>query len=360
MTLSRTLRRTAGAGLLAALVALPASAGLLDDMGIDSDASQKVKEQQYYPEKQAPKPAQHSGGEGLPPLPLPVVPQRRTEKKAPPRSPVLIGKLANSDRIDWATSPEDINNLLRWMSKEMNVNFSATNVGENQIPADARDIPVLYRSGIKAFSYTPEQRARLRNYVLSGGTIIFNAYCGHPDFARSAIIEMQQILPERSPYRLSLDHPLYHSYYDISEIKYRPLALEAKAQQNVPSTIGIDINTRTAIFFFRYDVSTAWDGLPADRKHIIGHVEDRLDGLGIGDDIDVAGRQRAGEGRTIAEGDRTVVVAFDRDSAQVDGLVGVVVDLHGLVVARTLDVLREEDLGLGSGGTGEGHDGQER
>lgn len=249
-----------------------AHAGLLDDMGINSAASKLVKQQKYAPKAAHRAPAQFSGAEGVPPLPLPAVPLRRTEKKNPPRPPVLIAKLATNDRVDWATSPEDAKNLLRWMARKMKVNFSTINLPQDRIPDTAAKIPVLYRSGIRAFSFSPQQRQRLRRYLLSGGTLVLNAYCGHPDFARSAIREIQTLLPERSPYRLELDHPLYHAYYDINNIQYRPLALKAGARNNVPSAIGIDIETRTAVFFFRYDLSTAWDNMSSKARPIIGYT----------------------------------------------------------------------------------------
>jgi hypothetical protein len=258
-------------GLTVLLLTANVSGGLLEDMGIDSEASAKVRDQQYYPKPTKKPPAQMSGAEGVPPLPLPAVPLRRTEKKNPPRPPVLIAKLANSDRVDWATSPQDATNLLRWMAKEMNVHFSTINLPQTNIPTSAAEMPVLYRSGIKSFAFSDDQRQRLRSYLLSGGTLILNAYCGHPDFARSALQEMQKLLPERPPYRMSIDHPLYHSYYDVKKIRYRKLALDAGAQPDVPAVIGIDINTRTAVFFFRYDISSAWDDVPEAKRHCIGY-----------------------------------------------------------------------------------------
>lgn len=257
--------------LLALLTALATQAGLLEDMGIDSDASRQVKEQPYGPQGVTKPPAQHAGAEGAPGGGGPVVPMRRTEKKNPPRPPVLLAKLATSDRVDWATSPEDTENLLKFMAKELNVHFSTINLPQNKIPADASEVPVLYRSGLNGFAFTPQIRQRLRSYLLSGGTLVLNAYCGHPDFARSAMQEIQQLLPERPPYRLAEDHPLYHSYFDIEQIRYRPLALEAGAQHDLPSAIGIDINTRTAVFFFRYDISSAWENIPDDYRHCIGY-----------------------------------------------------------------------------------------
>ena len=255
-------------------------AGLIDDLGIDSEASRLVREQDYRPRGVERAPAQHSSAEGVPPLPLPAVPLRRTEKKNPPRPPVLIAKLATREQIDWATSPRDADKLLQYLAKSMNVSFSAINLPADHIPADVSQAPVLYRSGIRAFSFTDAQREQLRKYLFDGGTLILNAYCGHPDFARSALAEMQRLIPERPPYRLSGDHPLYRSCYDIKDIRYRPLALQAGAVNGIPSAIGIDINTRTAVFFFRYDLSTAWDGLPADALRVIGYEPETAQALG--------------------------------------------------------------------------------
>ena len=91
---------------------------------------------------------------------------------------------------------------------------------------------------------------------------------------------MQRLIPERPPYRLAGDHPLYRACHDIKDIRYRPLALKSGAVNGIPSAIGIDINTRTAVFFFRYDLSTAWDELPSDAMHIIGYEPDTARQLG--------------------------------------------------------------------------------
>src|SRR5690606_25135566 len=115
-------------------------------------------QQEFAPKQTTKPPAQHSGAESIPPLPLPAVPLRRTEKKNPPRPPVLIAKLATGNRVDWATSPEDADNLLKFMSRELQVNFSTINLPESQIPTDASEIPVLYRSGLNGFAWNDETK----------------------------------------------------------------------------------------------------------------------------------------------------------------------------------------------------------
>jgi hypothetical protein len=120
-------------------------------------------------------------------------------------------------------------------------------------------IPILYRTGHELFTFSQETRQKLRLYLLNGGTLIFDACCGRRLFVESVLREIEQLIPERSPYRLTLDHPLFHSFFDIKNINYRPWALKAGAQNGDPAIIGVDIECRTAIFFFRWDVSCGWD-----------------------------------------------------------------------------------------------------
>lgn len=254
---------------------------LLKGLGLDSAAAQKEEDFTCAPLPPATPPAQHSAAEGLPPLPLPVVPLRRTEKKNPPRPPVLIAKIATKKQSDWATNPGDTKNLLKWMAKNFNVHFSEINLPENQLPADAANVPVLYRTGHDAFEFSHETRSRLRSYLLSGGTLILDACCGRTAFVESAIRELRLLIPERPPYFLENDHPLFSSFFEIKNIRYRPYALQAGAVNDDPAIIGIDIGCRTAVFFFRWDVSCGWDDQPdTDRHRCLGYEIDTAKQLG--------------------------------------------------------------------------------
>jgi len=257
------------------------SAGLLDGLGLDSQVSREETKYTCVAKPPPKPPAQHSSGEGVPPLPLPAVPQRRTEKKNPPRPPVLIAKISTDRQADWATNPADAQNLLRWMAKNLNVNFSTINMPQDNIPADPQAIPVLYRTGHDAFSFSPETRDRIREYLLRGGTLVFESCCGRRAFAESALREMQQLVPERPPYRLTADHPLFHSFFEVKQIQYRPFAQKAGAQNGDPGVIGIDVGCRTAVYFFRWDVSCGWDELPdSDEHHCLGYTAETAKQLG--------------------------------------------------------------------------------
>ncbi len=254
---------------------------LLRGLGLDSDVAKEETSFTCIPLPPATPPAQHSSAEGLPPLPLPVVPLRRTEKKNPPRPPVLIAKIATQKQSDWATNPGDCKNLLKWMAKNLNVHFSEINIPETQIPSDPKSVPVLYRTGHDAFEFSPEVRQRLRAYLLQGGTLVMDACCGRTAFVQSAVREMRELIPERPPYFLDTDHPVFRSFFDIKNIRYRPYALKAGARNGDPAIIGIDIGCRTAVFFFRWDVSCGWDDQnDNDRHHCLGYEIETAKQLG--------------------------------------------------------------------------------
>lgn len=258
--------------LMPMLCTMTFAQSILDGMGLDSTISQEETNYTCTPLPPSKPPAQHSSAEGIPPLPLPAVPLRRTEKKNPPRPPVLIAKVATANRGDWATNPSDVDNLLRWMASNLNTHFSSINIPVSRIPSGVNEVPILYRTGHDAFEFSDEVREQIRQYLLRGGTMIFDSCCGRRDFFLSAYREAQQLIPERPPYRLGLDHPIYHSFFDINRIGYRPWALKAGAENNVPSALGIDIGCRTAVFIFRWDLSCGWDNLPdSDRHHCLGY-----------------------------------------------------------------------------------------
>jgi hypothetical protein len=93
--------------------------------------------------------------------------------------------------------------------------------------------------------------------------------------------------------------------------------------------------------------ATASSPLNQPAVRLVGLGEDRSGGERLGDDVDVAARDGAGEvdpqcRHIVAVEEHPDAVAAGRE---IDRRAGAVEDLEGLVVARSLDVLREEDLG---------------
>ena len=211
-------------------------------------------------EKPKPPPAQISSSEGMPPLPYPAVFQKRQERKNPPQPPVLLTKISTTDAEDWTRTPNDLKGLLQWMSQEMKVNFSSNVKSFREISTDPQRNPILYRSGYKAFKLSPAEVKNLREYLLNGGTVIFNALVGNPAFYRSARDAAREILPESPLYRVRMDHPVFHSFYEIDKVAYRPrMVKDGLAADPHPWIDGVDLDNRTAIFISRWDFSLGWE-----------------------------------------------------------------------------------------------------
>jgi hypothetical protein len=189
-----------------------------------------------------------------------MVPQKRQEKKNPPQPPALITKIRSGDAEDWSRTPNDVKGLLEWVSAKMNVNFSSNIKSFGEISLDPSKNPILYRSGYKSFKLSSSEISQLRTYLANGGTIVFNSLVGNPNAYASAVEAAKEILPGQPLYRLELDHPVFHSFYEINKVGYRQrMVKDGLAGDPHPWIEGVDIDNRTAIFISKWDFSLGWE-----------------------------------------------------------------------------------------------------
>ncbi len=200
-----------------------------------------------------PRPQHRAGGESLAPLPLPVTPQRRTEKKRPPRPPVLIGKIAQGKERDWLVNRNDASNLLRWFEAKAGFKFGRQLLRLRSFSFKPADIPLLYLSGRHAFRWTESERARLREYLLKGGSLIITNCCASKEFRESALREIAKLFPEKKLHPVGIDHPLYRSFYNITGDRYTRRAVTESLIEE------IDVGWRTVLIYSEYDLGCGWD-----------------------------------------------------------------------------------------------------
>ena len=89
----------------------------------------------------------------------------------------------------------------------------------------------------------------MREYVLNGGTVVFNSLVGNPEAYQSALAAAKAILPERNLYRLRMDHPVFHSFYNIDKVAFRDrMVKDGVVVDPYPFLEGMDVvDNRTAI-----------------------------------------------------------------------------------------------------------------
>ena len=211
-------------------------------------------------------PANMAGGESYIPYPgPPVAPQSRSEKKKPPTPPIMFTKITSSyGEIDWAARPNDLNNLLKSLKGMADVDFACEAKSFAEVDADPERNPILYRTGHFHFTLTAAERAKLRKYLLSGGTVIFNAGMGSKPFYDSARAELAAILPESPVQRLSPDHPIFHSYYDLDRVGYRKAVRDYGYRSEEPWFDGVTIDCRTVAVISRWGLEVGWDPMEGD------------------------------------------------------------------------------------------------
>lgn len=128
-------------------------------------------------------------------------------------APVAFNKLQHGEDQDWNLNPRDVANVARelWSAYERPLNWHIVGIDD---PVEEYEAPVLFISGSKAARFSEGQVARLREYVLRGGTILAEPADGSAAFRESmGALLARMFPPEKFPGRtlkpLAADHGVY-------------------------------------------------------------------------------------------------------------------------------------------------------
>jgi hypothetical protein len=102
--------------------------------------------------------------------------------------------------------------------------FHAIKLGSTELFS----FPLVIMTGEGSFDLTNSERENLRRFVERGGFLLASASCSSEDWDRSFRRELSGIFPAATLEPLSLDHPVFHTVYEINELtakhgKTRPL-----------------------------------------------------------------------------------------------------------------------------------------
>jgi hypothetical protein len=217
------------------------------------------------------KPKRIKGGESFPPLPLPVTPLRRTERKREPAPPALIGKIRYGGPSlwtdydgkkyminDWESEKGDLPVLLKRVASAMGTRYRHEIVDLQDFSRDPDELPILYFTGHGRLDLSREQRVALREYVVNGGTVFAVACHGTKAFSEAFTQEMASVFPGKPLRLLPPDHPVYQSVYNIDHVSYSPEVGSGRDRPTLPVLYGIDFGCRTGVFLSPYCMTCAW------------------------------------------------------------------------------------------------------
>jgi len=210
-------------------------------------------------------PLRQTSAEGMPPLPLPAVPLRRSEPKAEPAPPLMIAKMEYGTTQDWNTDPGDVDNLMRHVRAAVGLWYGWKQLNVNEVVALHRakkpcKIPCLYISGHEGFEFDKDQRTALIEYLLDGGTLLGDACCGRTECAKSFKAEVAKMFPRRAFDRLEMDHPIFRAFHKHTTVNYRSFATGLESNtQGPPELLGMNLGCRAAVLLTPWDMSCGWD-----------------------------------------------------------------------------------------------------
>ncbi len=217
------------------------------------------------PPKAAPR--RISGGEGVPPLPLPATPLRRSERKKQPSAPALIGKVVwgeaasftytsgeKTDFSDWNLCPGDVQQVLEKARRVIGVAYGREEVDLASFDGDPQALPVLFFSGVRTIAFSDAQVALLRSYVQRGGMLVFDSVAGSPYFTQAARAFCKQAFPEEPLRRLPPDHPLLHMCFDLDAVKFFK-----NAPGTAPLLEAVYSGSRASVVISPYGMGCGWD-----------------------------------------------------------------------------------------------------
>jgi len=79
--------------------------------------------------------------------------------------------------------------------------------------------PLVIMTGEGDFTLPDKERENLRRFVDRGGMLLASAGCSSSEWDRSFRREMASIFPESQIQPLGMDHPVFHTVYDIAELQ---------------------------------------------------------------------------------------------------------------------------------------------
>jgi hypothetical protein len=233
-------------------------------------------------------PQRVGGGEGEAPLPQPqLIPLRRSEKKREPTPPGLVGTITFDPAslppgVVWQTTTVDIEKWVDFTNSQLGQRFRFVQTDFTNFSYDPADLPILYFTGWKPLpAFDDETMAKLRQYLMEGGTWVVHSNCGRPEFNESFRREIRRIFPDRTLAAIPSDDPIYSSFYPITSMRVRN---GLGPWQTVPPYLEtINIGTRAAVIFSPIDLSCGWDA----NAHPIegGILYDQNDALKLGSNI---------------------------------------------------------------------------
>ncbi|MGC8641427.1 MAG: DUF4159 domain-containing protein [Isosphaeraceae bacterium] len=204
------------------------------------------------------------------------------EADAASRDDFIFAQLVHDG--DWDPDPSAVHNLLKHVRDHSTLTIKFKKVSVKPRDPKAMGYPLIYMTGHNEFHWSDDDRAWLQHYLKAGGMLLADACCGRLAFDLAFQREIAKVLPDHKLERLELDHPVYHSLYDIGKVEYTPRVAEDFGTMSGPSLSGITLDGRLAVVYSRFDLGNGWEQFP----HPYSYGYSDKDALALGTNVIVS------------------------------------------------------------------------
>jgi len=168
-------------------------------------------------------------------------------------SAIKVARLHYSGGGDWYWGNSAVPNFLKFVRDNTDMPVDTVERQVKIMDADLYRYPFLFATGHGVMSFTPEEKERLRQYLVSGGFLFVNDSYG---MDRSFRKEMTELFPEREVVEIPFDHPIYHCFYDFPN---GPPKIH-EHDELPPRGYAIIVNGRAVLYFLvESDIGDGWE-----------------------------------------------------------------------------------------------------
>lgn len=188
-------------------------------------------------------------------------------------APMTIAQLQYDGGGDWYANPTGLSNLLREIRTRTGLQVAEKPVNVRLTDRTLWDHPYLYMTGHGNVRFSPEEVRILRNWLENGGFLHVDDNYGLDESFRR---EIQRVFPDRALVELPQDHPVFHSYYDLSD----GLPKIHKHDGEPAQGYGLFHDGRLVLFYsFESDLGNGWED--PDRHDLPPDLREKALRMGI-------------------------------------------------------------------------------
>ncbi|HSW46945.1 MAG TPA: DUF4159 domain-containing protein [Phycisphaerae bacterium] len=151
----------------------------------------------------------------------------------------------------WRPFPRAIPNLADRLSRDLGVDVVPQYEGLTATDPRLAGHPIVYMTGARSFTLSPEETTALHQHLLRGGTLWADACCGQRLFDLSFREMLARMFPETPLERLSPDHPIVAGTpgFPMPEVDYLPTVRREQPDLNQVWLEGITLEGRTLVVY---------------------------------------------------------------------------------------------------------------